>query len=497
LIIDFDSQSTLFNILFERLPMGVAIIDCNYHIQRYNPTWEEFALRYPNPGGVPLTQGVGYFEHIPGTENIVLPLFERALSGEIVHENNICLESTGVVSYWDVVLAPLIENNVTKGLLNFAVDVTERTLLKQNLQRLVEDRTRNLNILLEVSSVANSSLNLDEILIKTLDLVVALVNASRVGVFLPKESTDILQPYLVRPPQDITHKDLQVMLTHCQSIFNKGEMLQILPDRNKELLEPGVLLPLQIKGRKLGVLVIIGSNKSNFSSDQLALFQSIAGELSMALEHARLFEKIEKSAIATERNRLARDLHDAVTQTLFSCSMIADVLPRLWEQNPNEGRRRLAELRQLTSGALSEMRTLLVELRPTVLSDIDLGDLVEHQVNAFIARSQVNVDIKIDCIQNPPIEVKEAIFRIVQETFNNIAKHANASQVNLILNCQINYAELIIKDNGVGFDPQALMQEGLGLGIMEERAQMVGAQIDIQSLVGNGTCLHIIWQAPN
>ena len=119
--------------------------------------------------------------------------------------------------------------------------------------------------------------------------------------------------------------------------------------------------------------------------------------MGIAIENAQLFEKAEAAAIAAERNRLARDLHDAVTQTLFSASMIADVLPIIWDKNPDQGMLRLEELRQLTRGALSEMRTLLVELRPAALVDTDLGDLIGHQVNAFIARTRIPVEYERNC----------------------------------------------------------------------------------------------------
>ena len=103
------------------------------------------------------------------------------------------------------------------------------------------------------------------------------------------------------------------------------------------------------------------------------MFKSIADQLSVAIENAYLFEKAEDVAIAAERNRLARELHDAVTQTLFSASLIADVLPRIWERDQEQGRARLEELRELTRGALAEMRTLLLELRPATLTEIEPG----------------------------------------------------------------------------------------------------------------------------
>lgn len=486
-------QINLLELIFERLPMGVAILDREFCIQRYNPTWGGFAVRYAPLTGKPLTPGVGYFDHLPGAEEMVLPMFQRVLAGETIGANSIRLESGGVVSFWDIFLAPLIENDEIIGILNVAADVTEKVMLQQNLEQHVGERTRELQMLLDVSAAANSSLNLDEALERTLDLVVDLVGASRAGVVLLNEQTGELLPQTLRPPREITQDDLVKVLSACHLVLAQGSTMNIVPDQAQGLLEPGVFLPLQLREQKLGVLVIIGAPGTSFSAAQLALFQSIADQLSVAVENARLFEKNEQAAVVAERNRLARDLHDAVTQTLFSSSMIADVLPKIWERNPDEGRRRLEELRQLTRGALSEMRTLLVELRPAALVDTDLGDLIGHQVNAFTARTRLLVEYQRNCTFNPPPEIKDAFYRIAQEAFNNIAKHADASQVQVELTCLPEQIRLTIQDDGIGFDPGTSEHEGLGLKIMDERARNAGVKLEIQSRIHAGSRLRVSW----
>lgn len=490
-------QADLLELLFKRMPMGIAILDREFRIQRYNPTWGEFAARYTPSTGAPLAPGIGYFEHLPGTETAIRPLFERALTGEVVRENGFRLQSDETVTYWNIVLAPLIKNDETVGILNIAVDVTEQTKLQQNLERLIAERTRELQVLLDVTAAANRSLDLKETLATTLDLIVALVGASRAGVMLLDEPTGELIPYSLRPVRDVASDDLEKMLSTCRSVLDNGAALYIAPDPEEGLLEPGALIPLESRGDRLGVLVIVGSQGGAFSTAQLALFQSIADQLGVAVENARLFARSEQAAVTAERNRLARDLHDAVTQTLFSSSMIADVLPKIWERNPDEGRRRLEELRQLTRGALSEMRTLLVELRPAALADTDLGDLLEHQVNAFIARTRLQVGFERSVSYNPPVEVKEAFYRIAQEAFNNIARHAEAAQVRVRLDGEPMKMDLTIQDDGVGFDAQTLEHEGLGLGIMRERARSIGARLEVVSRPGRGTRLHLNWQAPD
>ncbi len=176
--------------------------------------------------------------------------------------------------------------------------------------------------------------------------------------------------------------------------------------------------------------------------------------------------------------------------------MIADVLPTIWNRDEAEGKRRLEELRLLTRGALSEMRTLLIELRPTALSDTNLIDLIGHQINAFKARTRLPVQFEHCCEPDPGVEVKEVFYRIAQEALNNIAKHADASEVHINLEVSSAGAQLTIRDDGVGFDLETARLEGFGMNIMAERAQHIGAEFKIESQVQKGTKLQLSWTAP-
>jgi signal transduction histidine kinase len=244
----------------------------------------------------------------------------------------------------------------------------------------------------------------------------------------------------------------------------------------------------------LGVLAIIGTEGESFSEQQLALFKSIADQMGVAVENTRLYEKAEQIAVASELSRLARDLHDAVTQTLFSSSLIADVLPILWEQNPDAGRQKLEELRQLTRGALSEMRAMLMELRPSALAEAEMDELFRHLVNAFVGRSRLKVRFEAQGEGTPPVKVKEAFYRVAQESLNNIEKHAGAKDVLIWLHRGEQRNELIIKDDGCGFDGDSISQDHLGLGIMQERAGSIGALLHIQSAMGEGTEVRLYWE---
>lgn len=201
----------------------------------------------------------------------------------------------------------------------------------------------------------------------------------------------------------------------------------------------------------------------------------------------------EQAAAQAERNRLARELHDAVTQTLFAASLIADVLPRLWERDPAEGRRRLEELRQLARGALAEMRTLLLELRPASLVEAELGALLTQLAEAFTARARVPVALTVEGAISPPPEVKIALFRIAQEALNNVARHADAKQVTVRLSGDEREVALTVADDGRGFDPDAVSSDHLGLEIMRERAEAAGATLTVESHVSGGTAVCVRW----
>jgi len=260
-------------------------------------------------------------------------------------------------------------------------------------------------------------------------------------------------------------------------------------------VEPTALLavPLRVKGIIIGVLDMV-NKPSGFTQEDVRISSLFADQAAVAIENARLYQQAQELAAVQERQRLARDLHDAVTQTLFSASLIAEVLPRLWERDLEEGQRRLMELRELTRGALAEMRTLLLELRPAALADAVLGDLLRQLGESITGRARIPVAVEVEgeCVLEP--EVKIALYRIAQEALNNIAKHAGASQALVNLRCQPGWVLMRVSDDGIGFDPQSIPPESLGLGIMRERVKAIGAALDIESEVDHGTQVVVVWR---
>jgi len=252
-------------------------------------------------------------------------------------------------------------------------------------------------------------------------------------------------------------------------------------------------VPLMIKDETYGSLMLYYREPCRFSAEEIELANTVGDQTALAIENARLRTQVERTAVAAERSRIARDLHDSVTQTLFSASIIAEVLPRLWQRNADEATRRLDELRQLTRGALAEMRTLLLELRPATLIEVDLSELLRQLAESITGRARVPIDLVIDADTPLPPDVKVAFYHIAQEALNNVAKHARATQVTLTLDAQGERAQLSVHDDGRGFIIEKVTPEHLGLSIMQERAEAIGAQLHIHSRVNRGTVVTIEW----
>ena len=211
----------------------------------------------------------------------------------------------------------------------------------------------------------------------------------------------------------------------------------------------------------------------------------------------RMTGRLRELAASKERQRLARDLHDAVSQTLFSISLMAEVLPRVYEKDPAAGKQRLEELRELTRGALAEMRMLLLELRPAALAETSLPDLLRQLGEAVVGRARIPVDVRIDEAVSPPPAVAVALYRIAQEALNNVVKHAAAGQATVTLRGSTGDGhagvELTVADDGCGFDIDDVRSGRLGLGIMAERAESIGALLELHSAPAQGTVVRVVW----
>ncbi len=388
----------------------------------------------------------------------------------------------------------------------------------QERQSQMEARIREQSTLLEISQTLAASLELKPGLI--LDQLRVIIEYTHATLFALEELT--LVALAVRGPQRLEEampfsiqldgpQSLVALLNghRPQRIANvwsadpAAQFLRLLLTTQAAVLLEGVQswmwVPLVVKGQVIGGIGIAHVETDTFTVHHANLALTMANQAAIAMVNAQLYEQAQKLAMLQERQRLTRYLHDAVNQSLFSASLIAEVLPRLWERNPDEGRRSLEDLRRLTRGAMAEMRGLLAELRPTVLIDIELGDLMGQLGDAFTGRTGIPVIVTVagqGALQEQgtlPADVQVALYRLCQEGLNNIAKHARASQVEINLQYDAGTIELQIRDDGRGFDPARIPSGHYGLSIMRERAEAIGATLSVASQPGHGAEIVIRW----
>jgi len=424
-------------------------------------------------------------------------------------------------------------------LLGSVRDISKQVKAEKLLRLRVEVRTHEQTMLLHISQTMASTLELQPGLI--LDQLREIVAYDR-GGFFRSEASRLVTMAMRGTPKLENSAPIHISIQGPESLamlFNGHRPIRIADIGSdkppvqflRSLLDDGaaVLLegmrswmwvPLAVKSRFIGGFGVAHEKRNFFTSHHANLALSVANQAAITMVNAELYEHAGELAALQERQRLAQNLHDAVNQNLFSAGLIAEVLPRLWDRDQVEARRSLEDLRRLTRGALAEMRALLAELRPSVLTDSSLGDLLRQLANAFTGRTNVPVSISITGEHVLPAEIQVVLYRVCQETLNNIAKHAEASQVVIDLqydgstaddpgNIQtlsslthygvpqeivVRSVEMCIRDDGIGFDPGDATAPGhYGLGMMRERAEAVGAQLTFTSQLGHGTEIMLCW----
>jgi signal transduction histidine kinase len=261
-------------------------------------------------------------------------------------------------------------------------------------------------------------------------------------------------------------------------------------------INSNVIAPIRSNGKILGFLSLDSATPGFFTQSHAERLQSFADQAAIAIQNARLLDRAKRAAVMAERNRLASELHDTISQTLWSISLITERLPVIWEIDKDEGGRSLTTLHQLAQNALAEMRSLLLELHPSSLTEAKLGDLIRHIAETIANRTGLDINVQIE--RQDPVEpdIHFALYRVVQEALNNIALHASAGHVEIYFSSDSGRIDLTIQDDGLGFDPAGVGAGHLGLSIMSDRIQNIGGTIEISSHKESGTRIKVIWIAP-
>ncbi|MBA4419548.1 MAG: hypothetical protein C0391_00160 [Anaerolinea sp.] len=409
------------------------------------------------------------------------------------------------------------------GILGTAEDDSKRKEAQDTLQKAhtelemrVKERTaaereqRNLaEALQETSSILSSTLNLDEVLDRILVAIGRVVPHETTNIILVNESQahvvrsrDQAGKYGISQNQDEVFPlndfpNLSSMASNQQPlIISETQSNPFWIQKAKTSWVRSYLgAPIQKDGKVIGFINLNSATPNFFNALHAERLRAFADQAAIAINNARLYSQAQELATLKERQRLARDLHDAVSQTLWTACLIADVLPTIWKEDPIEGHRNLEKLQRLTRGALAEMRTLLLELRPKGLVEATLGNLLEQLAQALMSRKKLNITVITEGASQIPPDIQIGFYRLAQESLNNIAKHSRATTAVINLQCQAERVKLVIQDNGRGFEMNKISPESLGISIMKERADTIGAALEILSDQGHGVCVTVVWPA--
>jgi signal transduction histidine kinase len=371
----------------------------------------------------------------------------------------------------------------------------------QMLEQRVADRTRELSALYDVMAVASASLDLETVLESSLDQVLAVMGSEVGAIHLLDEARGMLRLAVWRgvPPDLVAKIELVPVDSGLAGwVIEHGEPLAVsniatglrpllaLPATGSQAY---VGAPIRTKGRVLGVLSVVGETGRQFKAEEVTLLASIADEVGVAVENARLYQQAEQLAVMKERERLARELHDSVTQSLYSLTLFAEAgrdLARDGELERVESY--LTRLGEIAQQALKEMRLLVYQLRPLALQREGLVGALQQRLDAVEGRIGVKARLLTEGLVELPAPVEEGLYRIAQEALNNALKHAAATSVTVYIRTEDERVELEVVDDGQGFDPDAVSDRGgMGLASMRQRAEKLGGSLTVLSAPGEGT----------
>jgi len=399
-----------------------------------------------------------------------------------------------------------------------ARDVTEQRRAREalreaylTLERRVAERTRELETLISVAAVVSRSLDLKEIMTDALDKTMEAMNLEGGATYVMDDAEQVLnmmahrglsEPFVLK----MARLPLDIALVG-QQLSGDGPIAVLVRDYPESPLLPAIVqeglqlvvgCPFMVKDRLVGGAILSTRRERTLTSEELALLAGIGRQIGLAVENARLYDQAEAAAATAERNRLARELHDSVTQSLFSVTLYAEAAVRLIEGgNAQEAADHVRSLRDTSQDALREMRLLIFELRPPALAKTGLADALQARLRAVEARGGVQSELEVSGTERLPLALQEELYHVTQEILNNVLKHAHAQHVRVQIELCDPDICLEIRDDGVGFDPATAAEAGgMGLRGVRERAQKLGGTLEVESAPGRGTVVRLKFRNP-
>ena len=369
-------------------------------------------------------------------------------------------------------------------------------------------RARELAALNAIAEALNRSVSLPQALTRTLTLVAGVIGLRSGWVWLEDENGDFvhaasyrLPPHL-QDPENMTGWHCLCLRTFAAGDLRGAANVNVLECSRLDDVVDGTdgirfhaSIPIYLGGRKIGVMNVAMPEWRELAPEELQFLYTVGYQVGLAVEHARLLDAQTRLAQVEERNRVAREIHDTVAQTLAGLALQLEVADVLFDRDPERGRGAVRDAIGLTHAALDEVRRSVTDLRAAPLEGLTLCEALRRLVDAFAPEHHLQAGLTIKGVDRPlPPRTEVGVFRVAQEALTNIGRHAGARNVGVTLDAGEGLAadehlRLTIEDDGRGFDPDETAVGHFGLIGMRERARLLGGTLDVASTPGAGTCI--------
>jgi signal transduction histidine kinase len=380
----------------------------------------------------------------------------------------------------------------------------------ERLEQRVAERTRELSSLLEISRTVASTLQLKPLLGLILDELKTVVDYADASILVVEgEDLVLLDHRGAATPESMTQPRVSLerwgliwqaisagdsaLVENIHADTEPAEALRTAIGAHWAAPAPypqsWIFVPLRLRDRVSGLLALSAYEENAFTAHHATLALAVANQAAVAIENARLYEQAQELAALEERQKLARELHDSVSQALYGIALGLHTTRIQLDRDPDKLPASLDYLLSLAEAALAEMRALIFELRPESLEHEGLVAALSRQAAALQARHSIAVHT--DLCEEPllALTAKQELYRIAQEAVQNAVKHAHATNIDLFLRQSASAVILEVRDDGIGFEPEGLYPGHLGLRSMRERAMHVDGVLRIESAPGQGTRL--------
>ena len=372
----------------------------------------------------------------------------------------------------------------------------------------IEEQRKELESLYRADDELRRHLHVEEVLQSLVDTAVELLHADKGALMVWDEKKERLRARASHGFHPDTVKSIAIAPGEglAGKVALSGEPAIVEDTARDGRVTPSIVkaenlvsvmqVPIRVAGEVFGVFSADYMKPHHFSEEEKRLLMAFAQRAEMAIETSRLYEREAEIAVMQERNKLARDLHDSVTQSMYGVTLFAEVVGQLLKaRDYDKAKRNLKDLKEMALNALSEMRLLIYELRPSAFEQEGLVAALQARLDAVEGKMGLQTHFICDEKVSLPLAIEEGFYRIAQEALNNVLKHSRAQSVTVTIHQDNEKTNLEVADDGIGFDPQQACESGcLGIIGMKERAKEMDAELEIISQPRKGTKV-IVWRA--